>query len=430
MLEIQQIACATVAAVGAGRNLNAVLAAAARASSAIDRAAARRDQRSQLRHAALRPSPRLRARPAAEQAVAGSGLALAVAGGAVSTRIHARGARMPSSITRCAAPPRSAIRRRAASSMRCCAIFSASARRCWPRRSQSEVGRYSFPQWWIYALRAQYPQHYAPILEAGNTHPPLTLRVNCRRTSVADYLAELARDDIAAEQIGDCGGADRTSAAGRAAAGICRRARSRCRTRPRSSPRRCSTRSRACGCSTPAPRRAARPPICSSARRSISSPSTATRRGLQRVRQNLERLGLDAHAGRRRRARRSTRGGTAGRSSACWPTCRARASGVVRRHPDIKWLRRAGDIGRFASQQRALLDTLWQVLASGGKLLYATCSVFDEENSRQVEDFLARHADARRLPLSGAISTDGIPEGQLLPDNEHDGFFYALLQKI
>jgi len=106
----------------------------------------------------------------------------------------------------------------------------------------------------------------------------------------------------------------------------------------------------------------------------------------------------------------------------------------VRRHPDIKWLRRAGDIGRFVTQQRALLDALWQVLASGGKFLYATCSVFDEENSRQIEDFLARHADARRLSLSlslgETISMDGIPEGQLLPDNEHDGFFYALLQKI
>jgi 16S rRNA (cytosine967-C5)-methyltransferase len=106
------------------------------------------------------------------------------------------------------------------------------------------------------------------------------------------------------------------------------------------------------------------------------------------------------------------------------------ASGVVRRHPDIKWLRRAADIGRFAAQQRAMLDTLWQVLASGGKLLYATCSIFNEENSRQIEDFLARHADARRLTLSEAISTNGIPEGQLLPDNEHDGFFYALLEKI
>jgi 16S rRNA (cytosine967-C5)-methyltransferase len=150
---------------------------------------------------------------------------------------------------------------------------------------------------------------------------------------------------------------------------------------------------------------------------------------LQRVRQNLDRLQLDA--------RLVTADVEA--LDAWWdgtPFARiladvpCTASGVVRRHPDIKWLRRAGDIGRFAAQQRALLDALWQVLASGGKLLYTTCSIFDEENSRQIGDFLTRHADARRLTLSEAISTDGTPEGQLLPNNDHDGFFYALLQKI
>jgi len=77
-----------------------------------------------------------------------------------------------------------------------------------------------------------------------------------------------------------------------------------------------------------------------------------------------------------------------------------------------------------------MLDTLWRLLASGGKLLYTTCSIFQEENSLQAADFLARHADARQLPLSGVRTLDGTPDGQLLPDNEHDGFFYALLQKV
>ena len=105
------------------------------------------------------------------------------------------------------------------------------------------------------------------------------------------------------------------------------------------------------------------------------------------------------------------------------------ASGVVRRHPDIKWLRRASDVAQFVRQQRALLDALWRLLASGGKLLYTTCSIFQEENSLQVADFLGRHADATQLPLRGVKTLDGIPDGQLLPDTEHDGFFYALLQK-
>jgi 16S rRNA (cytosine967-C5)-methyltransferase len=106
------------------------------------------------------------------------------------------------------------------------------------------------------------------------------------------------------------------------------------------------------------------------------------------------------------------------------------ASGVVRRHPDIKWLRRASDLPRFVKQQQRMLDTLWRLLASGGKLLYTTCSIFQEENSLQAADFLAQHADARQLPLSGVRTLDGTPDGQLLPDNEHDGFYYALLQKV
>jgi 16S rRNA (cytosine967-C5)-methyltransferase len=100
------------------------------------------------------------------------------------------------------------------------------------------------------------------------------------------------------------------------------------------------------------------------------------------------------------------------------------ASGVVRRNPDIKWLRRPEDIAGFARQQAAILDALWRLLAPGGKLLYATCSIFEEENNAQAEAFLRRHADAERCTLPQPVD-----RGQLLPDAEHDGFFYALLRK-
>jgi 16S rRNA (cytosine967-C5)-methyltransferase len=101
------------------------------------------------------------------------------------------------------------------------------------------------------------------------------------------------------------------------------------------------------------------------------------------------------------------------------------ASGVVRRNPDVKWLRRPDDIGRFAAQQAIMLEALWRLLAPGGTLLYATCSIFREENDGQVQAFLARHrADAERCPLPAPLS-----DGSLLPDAEHDGFFYALLRK-
>ena len=99
------------------------------------------------------------------------------------------------------------------------------------------------------------------------------------------------------------------------------------------------------------------------------------------------------------------------------------ASGVVRRNPDIKWLRRSDDIPRFAAQQAEILEALWQTLAPGGKMLYATCSVFADENGAQIAAFAARHPDCRRLPIAGQLDC------QYLPCAEHDGFFYALLEK-
>ncbi|HRI91702.1 MAG TPA: 16S rRNA (cytosine(967)-C(5))-methyltransferase RsmB, partial [Accumulibacter sp.] len=94
------------------------------------------------------------------------------------------------------------------------------------------------------------------------------------------------------------------------------------------------------------------------------------------------------------------------------------ASGVVRRHPDIKYLRRESDIRGFVRIQAEILDRLWPLLKAGGKLLYATCSVFPEENRAQIDAFVFRQPDARRLV-----------EEELVPQPEHDGFFYALLQK-
>ena len=101
------------------------------------------------------------------------------------------------------------------------------------------------------------------------------------------------------------------------------------------------------------------------------------------------------------------------------------ATGVVRRHPDIKWLRRASDIEGFAQQQQQIVRALWPLLERGGKLLYVTCSIFRRENQQVIQDFLSDHSDAVQLQLAAS----GMVQGQLLPNDEHDGFFYALLQK-
>jgi 16S rRNA (cytosine967-C5)-methyltransferase len=99
------------------------------------------------------------------------------------------------------------------------------------------------------------------------------------------------------------------------------------------------------------------------------------------------------------------------------------ASGIVRRHPDAKWLRRASDLPALAERQRAILAALWRLLAPGGKLLYATCSIFPQENDAVVEAFLEAEPAAERL-----APADGLP-APWLPDAEHDGFYYALIGK-
>jgi len=105
------------------------------------------------------------------------------------------------------------------------------------------------------------------------------------------------------------------------------------------------------------------------------------------------------------------------------------ASGVVRRHPDIKWLRRRSDLAEFGRVQAQLLDALWRVLVPGGKLLYATCSVFPEENGAQVREFRVRQPQAERLPLPKLPGWDDDTDGQILPSAASDGFYYALLRK-
>jgi 16S rRNA (cytosine967-C5)-methyltransferase len=108
------------------------------------------------------------------------------------------------------------------------------------------------------------------------------------------------------------------------------------------------------------------------------------------------------------------------------------ASGIVRRHVDIKWLRRETDIATFTQQQSAILQQMWQCLAKKGKLLYVTCSIFNEENQQQIDNFLQKNTDATQLPLLLTNDIDKntqIAHGQLIPNAQHDGFFYALLQK-
>ena len=293
---------------------------------------------------------------------------------------------------------------------------------------RSEPARYCHPQWWIDKLRDQYPAHYAAALEAANRHPPLTLRVNRRRGDQAAYLELLERHGIKAECWGPSAvllgkplpaeripglaeGLVSVQDAGAQLAAPLLDLRDGMRVLD--------------ACAAPGGKTGH---LLELAAVEVTALDTDAGR-LERVRANLARLGLAARVVC----------GDACEPAQWWddaPYHRiladvpCSASGVARRHPDVKWLRRPTDIPQFARQQSRMLDVLWRLLASGGKLLYATCSVFQEENREQVARFLEHHRDAMRLSLPAVDNHAQLPPGQLLPDERHDGFFYALLQKV
>jgi 16S rRNA (cytosine967-C5)-methyltransferase len=287
-------------------------------------------------------------------------------------------------------------------------------------RADSEAC-YQHPRWWIEAVQRDHPQHWRSILKAGNSHPPMCLRVNRRRAQPEAVLAQLAAAGMQARRIADAalllakpvpveelpGFAEGLISVQDAGAqhGV--------RLLDLAPGQRVLD-----ACAAPGGKCAH---ILENADVDVTAldgdPARAARIG-----PGLARLGLAARV----RAADCTAlddwwdGRPFERVLADVPCT---ASGVVRRHPDIKWLRRAGDVPGFARRQSAIVDALWRVLAPGGKLLYVTCSVFEEENDALLAAFCARTPRARRPPLpEGAVQ-------QLLPCAEHDGFYYGLIEK-
>lgn len=292
---------------------------------------------------------------------------------------------------------------------------------------RTETGRFSYPQWWIDKVRNQYPDQYAGILNAGNLHPPLTLRVNCRRSNPGAYLRQLTAHGLKADRIGESAvrlavpvPVDRVPGFSDGLVSV----------QDAGAQRAAELIDLADGqrvldaCAAPGGKAAH---MCELADVDLVALDADAAR-LERVQQNFARLGLRA----------TLLCGDACAPESWWdgrPFDRilvdapCSASGVVRRHPDIKWLRRASDLAHFAATQSRMLDALWRLVPSGGKLLYATCSVFQEENHLQVVHFLERKRDARCVSLPGTDSNQPQHPGQMLPDDRHDGFFFALLQK-
>ena len=267
----------------------------------------------------------------------------------------------------------------------------------------------------------RHPSQWEHALAAGNTHPPMSLRVNRRRSGVAEYEARLGAAGIAARRVGEqalllerrgSGGSPSRLRCGRGVSAGCRRA-ARGLCLDLADGQRVLD-----ACAAPGGKAAHILELADVSLAALDSDAVRA----ARIGGNLERLGLAAQVSIAdcTQLERWWDGAAFDRILADVPCS---ASGVARRHPDVKWLRRAQDVAAFAAKQAAILDALWQVLRPGGKLLYVTCSVFPQENQDVVDAFVGRAPGARGAPLA-----DGRP-AQWLPDAERDGFFHALIEK-
>jgi 16S rRNA (cytosine967-C5)-methyltransferase len=298
-------------------------------------------------------------------------------------------------------------------------------------RRQHDLGRaawtspealYGFPAWWVQKLREQYPGEWEAVIASENRHPPMTLRVNRRRATVEQYLERLRSAEVDFRVLGDMA----VRIGPRPVLEVPGFAEGVASVQDAGAQWGAKLLDVADGqrvldaCAAPGGKTGH---LLELARLDLVAVDSDEGR-LGRVRENLDRLG----------ERAELLCADAGRPNSWWdgrPFQRilldapCSASGVARRHPDIRWNRRPSDLARFAAQQAQLLDGLWQVLESSGKLLYATCSIFREENESTVEAFLARQQDARVAQFQ-----PGAPEGgRIRPDDDRDGFFYALFEK-
>lgn len=298
--------------------------------------------------------------------------------------------------------------------------------------ADSQSARFAHPGWLVKRVRKDWPDDWQSVLEAGNRRPPFVLRVNRQRYSREDYLELLQQQAIEAQPLNHAGQGVRLGTPvpvdvlpGFADGAV-------------------SVQDGAAQLAavlldlSPGQRvlDACAAPGGKTAHILESEPAlaglTAVDIDAQRVRRihaGLDRLGLKAEV----------LTGDAAQPQQWWDGMRydrilldapCSASGVIRRHPDIKLLRRPADITSLAAQQAAMLEAMWPLLSAGGMLLYTTCSVLAEENERQVARFLSEHADAGCRPGSASWGRAGVHGRQLLSGEDGmDGFYFACIHK-
>ncbi|MBS0392256.1 MAG: 16S rRNA (cytosine(967)-C(5))-methyltransferase RsmB [Comamonadaceae bacterium] len=306
-----------------------------------------------------------------------------------------------------------------------------------------EVAAWNHPAWWIRRLRQDHPHHWQQILQANNAPAPMVLRVSRQKTTQTAYQQALRAINIECGAAGDWGvvlerpvpvqrlpGFDQglvsvQDAAAQMAAPLLLAGLEADR------PLRLLD-----ACAAPGGKTAQLLEWAAA----LQAPWQVTAlevdaRRAERIHENLRRLGLSAQvlvadAGAPEAWWQQASGGRPFDAILLDAPCTA--SGIVRRHPDVRWLRRDSDVAQLAALQARLLAALWPLLAPGGRMLYCTCSVFRAEGDAQIQAFLAHNTDAHLLPSPGHLFPGSPDKRGALRDNgpgEHDGFFYALLQK-
>ena len=303
------------------------------------------------------------------------------------------------------------------------------------------VGQWNHPQWWIKRLKIDHPNAWQDILRSNNSHAPLSLRVNTKKTSIAGYLIDYgAINNVANNEISQAGEfgvgfskaipvheilgfADGTVSVQDAAAQLAAplllngmNLISKLRVLD--------------ACAAPGGKTAHLLEIAACDVTALDIDAVRC----ELIQQNLDRIGLSAKIIVADASKPNTWFDAVKDAlfDAILLDAPCTASGIVRRHPDIRWLRRETDVAQLAEKQRTLLKSLWPLVKPGGRLLFCTCSVFKAEGQDQVELFISNNKNARLLPSPGHLIPQSSAKQGIVADNvltNHDGFFYALFEK-
>lgn len=298
--------------------------------------------------------------------------------------------------------------------------------------ASNDASRVSHPGWMVEKLRHNWPEDWQAIVDANNAQAPMTLRVNGLRFRRDDYLALLTEAGIGAEptrfaphgiQLAQPVPVDRLPWFADGAVSVQDEAAQLCTALLDLAPGQRVLDA----CAAPGGKTCAILEACRDLDEVVAIDESEAR--LPRVQENLDRLDLNA----------TLQQADAADTDSWWDgnafdrillDVPCSASGVIRRHPDIKLLRRESDIVPLASIQLGLLQAMWSILKPGGRLVYATCSVFPQENHRIIQRFRKQQDKVRLLEPEVSWGRNMGAGRQLLPEpDSHDGFFYAVLEK-